>query len=178
MKMLKVETAPEVPEKVATPPNEFLDLTAAHLIFDYLAHNCYAESASSFLSQWLGPSADLSASLPVEHHHLLQSLECRKQVRRLIVDGRIAEAIRYLEEFFPQVLGDMQDVGEEGWLKFRLLCQHFFELVREGQAETALEFIDSSLTPLVNTRPKLRDYLQVTIPLVMMVDDEMTCRER
>lgn len=169
--MLKVETVPEVPEKAATPPNEFLDLTAAHLIFGYLTHNCYAESASSFLSQWLGPSADLSASLPAEHYHLLQSLEYRKHVRQLIIDGRIAEAIRYLEEFFPQVLSDMQDVGEEGWLKFRLLCQHFFELVREGQAEAALEFIDSSLTPFVNTRSKLRDYLQVVI-LLPCIDDE------
>lgn len=178
----------------STPTTDTLDISAAHLIFGYLTQNCYGEAASAFLSQWLGPHAAAAAAtttavatttsgkvensqrlLPLELF-ALQTLQYRQRLLSLLLEGKISEAIEYIEQFFPQILHDdnMQDDddgdddgvdtgGKVGtsWLKFRLLCQHFVEMVRRGDSTAALEFTEAKLAPMAQNRPLLLQHLQV-----------------
>ncbi|PJF16633.1 hypothetical protein PSACC_03538 [Paramicrosporidium saccamoebae] len=145
--------------------NEKIDLSAAHLIFSYLAHHCYYETAEAFLAQWLGPAKE---TLSKAELLAAQTLQYRSHLKNLILDGRLAEALQYMGEFFPQLLGvDMQDGIDSNedvdgcLLRFKLLCQQFVEMVRGGESTTALEFIESSITPLVQNRPMLKKHLEV-----------------
>lgn len=186
--MLKVETAPgwNLEPAPASPDSEGLEISAAHLVFNYLCHNCYGETALAFLSQWKGGMAD---SLAVSQQQTgdgggklamiperesasaspsspsgsfsLRSLECRGQLRHLLREGRIGEAMEYIDKFFPQLLLPQAD-GTGGWLRFQLLCQQFVELVRLGDSTGALEFMEASLTPLSTGQPKLVGHLQVS----------------
>lgn len=215
MKLLKVGNsstmgnAADDSASIPPPTADQLDLAAAHLVFNYLAQHCYTESATAFLSQWLGerekngssgegsdsinavsgPEArDLgSAGLQCAHRLSAQegfaarSLEYRRQVQGLIIDGRIAEALQYLEEYFPNVLGgiarmeDGMEAMEEasggggedaaaaaGTLRFELLCQQFVEMIRRGEFSEALEFTEVTLSPMAHNNPGLQAKLQVS----------------
>ena len=151
-----------------SPATEVLDVSAAHLIFGHLTQYCYADTAAAFLAQWLGPSKD---SLTAQEAFAAQTLEYRRNLRVLLLDGKIAEAIAYVEEFFPQLLGrDMtdgdsgDDDGDDGCLRFRLLCQQFVEMVRRGDSTAALEFTETTLAPMAQNRPRLLSHLQVAPP--------------
>lgn len=196
--MLRVETAPGGPleSAVASPDSECLEISAAHLVFNYLCHSCYGGTALAFLTQWKGgaasslmvsqqraretgtklpmiperetvpssssppPSSSPSLSSSPAESFSLRSLECRGQLRLLIREGRIGEAMTYIDKFFPQLLlSQTDDTG--GWLRFQLLCQQFVELVRLGDSTGALEFMEASLTPLSVGQPKLIEHLQV-----------------
>lgn len=167
MKLLKVDGAVPMSENASSSPlPETLDLCAAHLVFDYLTQNCYAGTASAFLAQWLGSQKEAHASVlsPAEMF-ATQTLEYRRHVRDLILNGSIAEAIQYLEEYFPQVLSHAMQDGPQGdeaeSLKFFLLCQQFVEMIRRGDSTAALEFTDTTLTPLAQLKPSLLTHLQV-----------------
>lgn len=208
--MLKVETAPggTLETVPSSPDSECLEISAAHLVFNYLCHNCYGETALAFLSQWKGggvassqlmsqsstgePGGKLSMTSEQEPVPLtsssppsrsppilsspaspsetsplgsfsLRSLECRGQLRHLIREGRIGEAMAYIDKFFPQLLlSSSQTDGTGSWLRFQLLCQQFIELVRLGDSTGALEFMETSLTPLSTGQPKLIEHLQVS----------------
>lgn len=167
MKLPKVDSAMPTPESTSTKAlAETFELCAAHLVFDYLTHNCYSETAKAFLAQWVGSQKEAHKSIlsPAEMF-ASQTLEYRRHAQDLILNGRMAEALQYLEEYFPQVLGHtMQDGPQEEHsesLKFFLLCQQFVEMIRRGDSTAALEFTDTTLTPLAQTKPELLAHLQV-----------------
>jgi hypothetical protein len=161
MKMLKVDSAALMSsDGPSSPAAEVLDISAAHLVFGYLTQHCFAETAAAFLAQWMGPNNE---SLSQEETFAAKTLDYRRTLRVLLLDGKVAEAIAYIEEFFPHLLGgDMMD-GEEddGCLRFRLLCQQFVEMVRRGDSTAALEFTESTLAPMAQNRPRLLAHLQV-----------------
>lgn len=221
--MLKVETNSGAIEKTPTPTSDCLDLAAAHLIFNYLAHHCYTETATSFLAHCSFLSlledpqnvpqdsqgdqssktkannkiSSISANGNLDHRptppslttsspssqrrpspaFLIKSMECRQQARKLVIDGRIAEALTYLDEFFPQLFlpsplfGGNTEGGNPNalveaedpstMLRFRLLCQQFVEMIRVGDASGALDFLENSLNPWARTNARLQLYLQV-----------------
>ena len=171
MKMLKVENGANLPESRPAPLAEQLDISASHLIFGYLSHSCYSETAMAFLSHWLGTSTNrpaLESSLCPSELFAMRTMDYRRRLRSLFQDGRIAEALQYLEEFFPQILSSSNrgapsgTVGDtDGWLRFQILCQQFVEMVRVGDASSALEFTESTLSPLAQGRSRLINHLQV-----------------
>jgi hypothetical protein len=185
MKMLKVDIPLENSGNITNIASETIDLSAAHLIFSYLAHHCYSETATAFLAQWLGSVKESSAALSAPEILAAQTLQFRSHLRALLVDGRISEAIQYMEEFFPHLLGadDAMNDGngsgngnggsEDGsLLRFKLLCQQFVEMVRHGDSTLALEFIETTLTPLASNRPVLMKLLEEVIVLLAYSDPQ------
>ena len=83
------------------------------------------------------------------------------ELSKLICDGRMLEAIEYTHEFFPQVLTDSSLSDAPNSLHFRLLCQHFIELIRQSRPDDALEFVEINLAPIANSLPHLAQLLQV-----------------
>lgn len=204
MKLLKVDGMSGVGDvnnsnaPIPLPTADQLDLAAAHLVFNYLAQHCFAESATAFLSQWLGERGgdsnrtkedsvngrgqlvthSASHRLSSQEEFAARSLEYRRHAQGLIIDGRIAEAIEYLDEYFPNILGgtQMEDAttasavataASEGYenacnLRFELLCQQFVEMIRRGDFSNALEFTEITLSPMAHNNPALQARLQVT----------------
>lgn len=182
MKMLKVEPsdAGQHLEPHASPTDGCLDTAAAHLVFSYLTQHCYADTAAAFMAQWLGVGGthgaaehkDVAGKQPISGDSFpVQTLEYRRHLRALLLDGRVADALHYLEEFFPQVIScDMQDGADDGCLslslRFRLLCQQFVEMVRAADSTAALDFTESTLAPMAHQRPRLLAHLQVRASLL------------
>lgn len=77
----------------------------------------------------------------------------------LIRDGRIEEAINYIEEFFPQILSS--DDGIMNTLKFALNCQVFVEMVARGATAQALSFAEGVLAPASSYDIECESQLQV-----------------
>lgn len=199
MKLLKVEATVsfENPKETNSKSMPELDISAAHLIYDFLAHNCYSASATAFLSQWQSganpvnnnnnnnnntvealPNNRRNDQVLTEKERLLNcTLEYRTQVKGLILAGRIGESILYLEEFFPQLftpssqtMSDGHLIAKNGELRFYLLCQQFVEMIRQGDATGALEFTETHLTPLAQTSGDLLTHLQDVVVLLAYAD--------
>lgn len=169
MKLLKVEAGSignVNMEPKDIPTTSSLDITAAQLVLGYLSHHCYAETARAFQAHWIDQDAERGSTSNLQSFSL-QSLDFRHYMINLIMDGKIGEAIDYLNEYFPQVLGDgmSDDPASEGQtrLKFHLLRQQFIEMVRKGDAKLALDFTESTLAPLAHTHPAMLSHLQVNI---------------
>ena len=151
------------------------------IIFAHLTHNCYGETARAFLAQWKSNEAELET----HQRFALDSLECRKELARLITEGRIQEALRYGEQFFPQVFCDEENASNRR-LRFRLMTQHFVELVRLGSTCEALDYTESVLTDLAQRDPENLAHLQEAVVLLAYADPadspvrhllSVTCRE-
>lgn len=193
MKLLKVEATISLENSKTALSKSMpeLDISAAHLIYDFLAHNCYSASATAFLSQWQSggnaaggsdgadapPTDKYSDEALTEKERLLNcTLEYRTQVKSLILAGRIGESILYLEEFFPQLFSPSQTMSDghsavnNGELRFYLLCQQFVEMIRQGDATGALEFTETHLTPLAQTAGNLLTHLQDVVVLLAYAD--------
>lgn len=273
MKLLKVEQGSVHSHLNSSPSSSFphnqsnndmnrLDMSAAHLIFSYLTHHCYPETAAAFTAQWIGADkcaeALSNASQEGNTIHLMKlglnvqdklfskaitggcilteeekfaahTLEYRLQLRNMIIDGKIMDAIKYIDEYFPQIFmtghaihggittttttaaaataitatslptipestmtSSAMEVDESStsmstltptlssigntnttmtlwngtWLRFRLLCQHFIEMVKGGDSTGALEFTESALTPLAQSNPRFMAHLQEVVVLL------------
>lgn len=180
MKLAKVEsTTGDSSENGSRLPSDILDVSAAHLVFGYLAHHGYLSTAMAFLTQWLGNNnvmdnknntSSLGEHLSPVELRALQTLEYRQHVTKLIGEGRMLEGIQYIEEYFPHIISpdgmrDGEDVDPE-WLRFTLLCQHFVETVRVGSATDALQFTEDVLNPLAMGKPRLLSHLQELVVLL------------
>lgn len=132
-----------------------LDQAIPHLIFSYLTHYGYGQSAQSFLSQWEKGRAE--SPLTNEEKFSSSTLDYRSQLRKMIGDGHISEAIAFVEEFFPQIFA-----GSDGCLlKFKLQCQQFIEMVRCGDSVNALEYTETTLSPMAQQDSRFLAPLQV-----------------
>lgn len=141
-----------------------LDQAVPHLVFSYLTHYGYGQTAQSFLSQWEKVKIN---DLTIEERFSLSSLDHRSQLRRLISEGKISEAINFIEEFFSQIFLPSKEgidplyVDDGPMLKFKLQCQQFIEMVRSGDSVNALEFTESTLSPLAQQDSRFLIPLQV-----------------
>ena len=120
---------------------QFSSTDTPHLILNYFLYNCHHLAAVAFMNEWLG--SDNRATFEVYQSLEWKSLDYRSRLADLIRNGRIGEAIAYIEQFFPAILEDLNDQ-----LMFSLLCQQFIELVRIKQHEEAMRFAGERLSQM------------------------------
>lgn len=128
------------------------DSIAPHLVWSYLVHNCYGATASSFLHEW-------NKSTDHENDPAYKSLEYRQHLSQLVLDGKTSEAIEYAHTFFSHVFVKGDVAPSE--LHFRLLCQHFVELIRQNDTHAALMYVEQTLAPITVAFPHLGALLHV-----------------
>lgn len=164
--------------------NGEVEIACASLVFSYLTQHCYAESAAAFLRYTNNGGGTTTGTM--EESMALRTLEYRRHLGALVVDGKIDEALAYIEEYFPAILSPAHsdltastidnmsdappvsaDEWESGvWLRFRLHTQQFIEMVRQGRAAEALDFTEAILSPMAEGRPRLSAYLQEVVVLL------------
>lgn len=88
-------------------------------------------------------------------------------LRVLIEDGRMADAIEYLRQYFPHIYDNQ-------CILFRLHCQHFIELVRSDRYDLALDYVSRVLTPAVSKDTVLLDPLLGDVAQLLAYKDPHT----
>lgn len=142
--------------------------TMQNLVYEYLVHNCYGETAKSFAA-----AAQIAQKLPQHTMDLdspdgstnaydedfemesvqntqttserdtsiaLKTLQSRKRLREYLVAGNVSNAISYCEETFPADMISKDSVE----VLFALKCQQFIELLRNDPS-MALQFAQEEL---------------------------------
>ncbi|RKO93572.1 CTLH/CRA C-terminal to lish motif domain-containing protein [Blyttiomyces helicus] len=123
-----------------------------------VANEAAQESATSGAGGLGGSAADTDA----DEGGALGSLEARKKLYHLLMDGKVTEAIAYCASAFPQALaGDSPQTVE---MRFLLQCQQFIERVRTSGPE-ALTFARNELGEI---DPKMKD----VVGLIAYADPE------
>jgi hypothetical protein len=135
------------------------------LIYDYLIHNCFGETADSFkhssgdLKQLKKiDSMDLDKSDLFEdnqmeidqepvHSIANKTLDTRKKLRDFILAGSIVEAIDFCDLIFPNLLLYEGNTKSRDVL-FALRCQQFIECIKTSAPE-ALQFAQKGFKPLI-----------------------------
>ncbi|EXC25026.1 Protein C20orf11-like protein [Morus notabilis] len=117
-----------------------------NVVISYLVHNCYKETAESFIAcTGMKQSAD----------HI-EDMERRKRIINYALEGNALEAIELTE----QLGHDLLEKNKE--LHFDVLSLHFVNLVRSRKCTEALEFAQTKLTPFGKMDKyvsKLEDFL-------------------
>ena len=137
----------------------------SEIIFSYLVHYCYGETAEIFGKACLGSNLSLLAPAPREHgpnedsivvdfhrgrkmqDHLekyTNTMNERKKLYRLITQGHIAEALDLCRASFPEIL-DFNDTKEGRKTLFKLQSLMFIEYVRSGLTKEALTYAQTEL---------------------------------
>mmetsp|Transcript_11992 Transcript_11992/g.43791 ORF Transcript_11992/g.43791 Transcript_11992/m.43791 type:complete len:433 (+) Transcript_11992:318-1616(+) len=91
------------------------------------------------------------------------ALDQRGRVRQLLLEGKIDQAIEFLDHEFPGVLTN-EDGSSSSTMAF-LQCQKFVELVRVGELDNALEYARKMLVHL-RDRASEQEHLQEIIALL------------
>ncbi|KAI5007309.1 glucose-induced degradation protein 8 homolog isoform X1 [Hordeum vulgare subsp. vulgare] len=107
------------------------DNDVRNIVLSYLMHNCFKETAETFLSS-------TGLKLPVDY---TVDVDKRKAILKFVVEGDAVKAIELTEELAPKLLENDMD------LHFELLSLHFIELIRSRKCTEALEFGQKKLTP-------------------------------
>ncbi|XP_012570814.1 uncharacterized protein [Cicer arietinum] len=117
-----------------------------NIVMSYLIHNCYEESAESFI-------ASTGSKRPTDY---LDNMEKRKKIFHYALEGNALKAIELTEQLTPDILEKNKD------LLFDLLSLHFVELVRSRKCTEALEFAQTKLSPFgkeAKYMEKLEDFM-------------------
>ncbi|KAL6845459.1 hypothetical protein ACP4OV_024954 [Aristida adscensionis] len=112
------------------PRGSVSDDDVRKIVLSYLVHNCFKETAETFLSS-TGLELPVNSSVDVDK---------RKAIFNLVLEGNALKAIELTEELAPKLLENDTD------LHFDLLSLHFVELVRSRKCTEALEFGQKKLT--------------------------------
>ncbi|KAJ0587905.1 putative transcription factor interactor and regulator LisH family [Helianthus annuus] len=118
-------------EKISIPQ------TASYgIVRSYLQHYGYEETLNVF------DEASQTSVPPVTgfhdngfNEHAMYALTHRKILRKLIMDGKIDDAISNLHEWYPETIQD-----DTSAICLMLHCQKFIELVRAGRLEEAMDY--------------------------------------
>ncbi|KAJ4823871.1 hypothetical protein Tsubulata_030321 [Turnera subulata] len=116
------------------------------VVLSYLVHNCYKETAESFL-------ASTGMKQPEDY---LEDMEKRKRIFHYALEGNALKAIELTEQLAHDLLEQNKD------LHFDLLSLHFVELVCARKCDEALVFAQTKLTPFGNVQKyveKLEDFM-------------------
>ncbi|EIE25153.1 SPRY-domain-containing protein [Coccomyxa subellipsoidea C-169] len=127
---MKVEAARRLEAQIqetVLPARGKVGSLLAELIFDYMVHNCYFESAAVVARDLLDGAVEVS---PQDR----DEVRLRAGAAEALVAGRIDDAMSSAEHVAPGVLQ-----AHPGIL-FRLQCQKFMELVRQRDDEGAVKF--------------------------------------
>jgi len=88
----------------------------------------------------------------------------REAVRKLLMVGKIGEAVELLQETFPSVVDDK--------LLFKMHCQQFVELMRNEKSDAAIEFARGKLHAYKSLTPEENQLRCSVMGLVAYVDIE------
>ncbi|BDA41395.1 Ran-binding protein 9 [Coccomyxa sp. Obi] len=130
MESMKVEAARRLEAQInqtALPDRGKVGSVLAELIFDYLVHHSYFESAAVVARDLLDGAVGVS---PKDR----DEVRLRAGVAEAVIAGRIDEAMSDAERVAPGVLQAHPSI------LFRLHCQKFMELVRQRDDEGAMVF--------------------------------------
>lgn len=134
--------------------------TTAKLVYSYLIHNCYSNTAESFGSALrIQPNQDMEmtdnssglgglvgASPELVYFENLQkpleSLSKRQHLMSLVLNGSVSLAKQEFVKDFPNAMNNSKQVLD---VLFLLSCQEFIELVAQN-SDTALEFAKVELS--------------------------------
>ncbi|EMS53305.1 Protein C20orf11 [Triticum urartu] len=122
------------------------DNDVRNIVLSYLMHNCFKETAETFLSS-------TGLKLPVDY---TVDVDKRKAILNFVVEGDAVKAIELTEELAPNLLENDMD------LHFDLISLHFIELIRSRKCTEALEFGQKKLTPFGKVSKyveKLEDFM-------------------
>ncbi|XP_078171358.1 lisH and RanBPM domains containing protein [Carex rostrata] len=95
-----------------------------NIVWSYLVHNCYKETANAFLS---------TAGIKNSSEPMLD-MDTRKLILQHVQEGKVLDAIEMTEQLAPKLLESNMD------LHFDLLTLHFIDLIRTRKCGEALEF--------------------------------------
>ncbi|KAK7291220.1 hypothetical protein RIF29_06182 [Crotalaria pallida] len=126
-----------------------------NIVLSYLIHNCYRESAESFI-------ACTGMKQPEDY---LENMEKRKRIFHLVLEGNALKAIELTEQLAQDILQNNKD------LLFDLLSLHFVELNCSRKCTEALEFAQTKLSPFA-TEKKYMDKLEDFMPLLAYPEPE------
>ncbi|PON52013.1 LIS motif containing protein [Parasponia andersonii] len=107
------------------------DTDIHNIIISYLVHNCYEETAESFIGC-------TGMKQPADY---IEDMEKRKRIINFALEGNALEAIELTEQFAHDLLEKNNE------LHFDLLSLHFVNLVCSRKCTEALEFAQTKLTP-------------------------------
>ncbi|OVA08705.1 LisH dimerization motif [Macleaya cordata] len=122
------------------------DNDARSVVLSYLVHNCFKETAESFIAS---SGVKLPGDYPVD-------MDKRKPIFHFALEGNALKAIELTEQLAPNLLEENMD------LHFDLLSLHFVELVCSRKCTEALEFAQTKLTPFGRVHKyveKLEDFM-------------------
>ncbi|PIA55924.1 hypothetical protein AQUCO_00700323v1 [Aquilegia coerulea] len=117
-----------------------------NIVLSYLVHNCFKETAESFISS---TGMKQPADYPVD-------MDKRKPIFHFALEGNALKAIELTEQLAHNLLEENKD------LHFDLLSLHFVELVCSKKCTEALEFAQNKLTPFGKVHKyveKLEDFM-------------------
>ncbi|BET03498.1 RanBPM_CRA [Nesidiocoris tenuis] len=123
--------------------------TMNKLIMNYLVTEGFKEAAEKFQEE-SGVEPPLTLSL----------MDNRIRVREAIQAGRTQEAIRLVNELYPELLDN------DRYLYFRLQQLHLIELIREGKDEEALDFAQTQLSEAGESEPTILIQLEKALALL------------
>ncbi|XP_010271531.1 PREDICTED: glucose-induced degradation protein 8 homolog isoform X1 [Nelumbo nucifera] len=122
------------------------DNDVRNIVLSYLVHNCFKETAESFIACTGMKQPD---DYPVD-------IDKRKPIFHFALEGNALKAIELTEQLAHDLLEQNKD------LHFDLLSLHFVELVCSRKCTEALEFAQTKLTPFGKVHKyveKLEDFM-------------------
>ncbi|KAK9862364.1 hypothetical protein WJX84_006280 [Apatococcus fuscideae] len=115
------------------------------LVRDYLLYYGYADTLQAFeAASGLDPGCEAGSSERGIHDHML---ELRQEVRQLLREGQVLRALERIGRTCREVVTSTLDhKTSAAW--FYLRCQHFIELIRQGELKEAVDWASNQLAPL------------------------------
>ncbi|KAJ3696103.1 hypothetical protein LUZ60_001480 [Juncus effusus] len=110
---------PKLYDKVAVNDDDL-----RNIVWSYLVHNCFKETAETFLHT----TGMKNPTVPA------LDMEARKMILQFVQEGKALKAIELTEQLAPKLLESNMD------LHFDLLTLHFIDLIRARNCGEALEF--------------------------------------
>mmetsp|Transcript_14051 Transcript_14051/g.35352 ORF Transcript_14051/g.35352 Transcript_14051/m.35352 type:complete len:505 (+) Transcript_14051:220-1734(+) len=111
------------------------------IVRNYLEHYACHKALEAF------PKLDDGSSAAPPPHATQASISIRKEIRELLVQGKLPEACAKIEESFPTLMSSSPKV------RAHLRCQEFIEHLREGRRDVALRAAQQHIAPLLHLPP-------------------------
>lgn len=128
------------------------------LVLDFVLHHGFEETLSQILSS--KPNLNFLSKAPA---YKTNSLAFRSQIRKLIFSGKSLLAADKLLQHYTNLLSNQNSMKAKELEKSKeienalihLRCQHFLELLQQGQLPPAIQFAISSLSPYRHNPPPI-----------------------
>ncbi|PXF45126.1 Glucose-induced degradation protein 8-like [Gracilariopsis chorda] len=146
-------TAPSVPH----------DVLHRHIL-NYLIHHRYEQTATAFLREQAILHPNAASSAPSNPAPYISQVRTRAKIADALQKGNVLGALHLSDSLLAS---QKQTIASSfPLLHVRLLCQHFTELVRDGQSVHALQFAQHMIAPLAKQCSSLMPLLRTYLPLL------------